>query len=40
VYRKEIYDKILKENRKASSPVLDSAEFEALNRILSTRVGG
>jgi carbon storage regulator len=40
VYRKEIYEKILKENRKASSPLLDSKEFEALNRILSQRVGG
>jgi carbon storage regulator len=40
VYRKEIYEKILKENRKASSPLLDSAEFEALNRLLSRRIGG
>ena len=40
VYRKEIYDKILKENKKASNAALDHKSFDSLNDLLSKQLGG
>ncbi len=40
VYRKEIYEKILKENQKASKTVIDQTSFDKLNELLSGKMGG
>ncbi|PID28169.1 MAG: carbon storage regulator [Candidatus Cloacimonadota bacterium] len=40
IYRKEIYDKILKENEKAVNTDIDQNTFEQLNDLVMTRIGG
>jgi len=40
IYRKEIYEKILKENKKASNAMLDNKSFNSLNDLLSKQLGG
>ncbi len=40
IYRKEIYEKILKENKKASKSVIDDSILHKLNTILTNNIGG
>ncbi|MCD4829265.1 MAG: carbon storage regulator CsrA [Candidatus Cloacimonetes bacterium] len=40
IYRKEIYEKILRENRKAVRKADDSQSLDQLNEMLSIKLGG
>jgi len=40
VYRKEVYEKILRENQKAARTGTDDHALDALNRILAIKLGG
>ena len=40
VYRKEIYEKILRENKKAALRADDSHSLDKLNEMLSLKLGG
>ncbi|MCD4650437.1 MAG: carbon storage regulator CsrA [Candidatus Cloacimonetes bacterium] len=40
IYRKEIYDRILKENQQAQAAEIDEKAFDSLNRILEDKIGG
>lgn len=40
VYRKEIYEKIKKENQEASSHKINDEEFDKINKMLKKKLGG
>ena len=40
VYRKEVYERIMEENRSASVHTLDTEHLDKLNELISHRLGG